>query len=80
MAGGVDDTRVATVLGGANVDKVVADVVVGCVASVATVLGGANVDKVVADVVVGCVASVMGSSCKCDVWCSRRCRCRRPVV
>ena len=29
----------------------------------------ANVDKVVADVVVGCVASVMGSSCKCDVWC-----------
>ena len=46
----------------------------GVDAGVATVLGGVNVDKVVADVVVVCVASVMGSSCKCDVWCSRRCR------
>jgi len=30
MAGGVDDAGVSTVLGNANVDKVVADVVVGC--------------------------------------------------
>ena len=119
VAGGVD-AGVATVLGNANVDKVVEDVVVCCdstteVGSVdadsgvvpihqfqkfrssrcggrcrcggrwcrrraATVLGGANVDKVVADVVVGCVASVMGSSCKCGVWCSRSRRCRWPVV
>ena len=52
MASGVYDTRVATVLGVEKVDKVVADVVVGCVASV-----DAGVAKVL-----GVVATVGGGA------------------